>query len=994
MKNSSVSIPSASRLLVPALLLVSAARANTVQDLLPLAKGYVAATCFSNTSSVQYNQDPNGYVVAIVDGSAAEIAAAPFDIAGGSHAWRTFHNELAVQNPGAPTAAREWKAANLGEVFGVTLDDTSPPNIYVAGTSAYGMFPSPLGNSRSTVYKLNGTDGSITAWNSIPVGAAGLGNLCFHRASSGTGFLYVSNLDDGLIYRLDVSSGLAVGAPFDHGVSARPVQSLPAIADSAAVFTPHGRRVWGVQVNQGRLFYGVWYALGSQQQEIWSVALDATGNFQPATALIEIKVAPFFSGGTFSLPVSDIAFAPAGGRILFAERYHSGVGEGGTHQGRVLEYTGSSGSWTAAPVDKFRVGDYSTGDNSAGGVAVECAGAVWASGDALNYPSPFIYGITRMPAGGNEFDVPYGANSHFVDLDGIITNVPKTMQGDVETFDPCETKCLEVSEIKVECPKEPGGAFTATFTIKNTGTQTADYIWYTPCPAADLPAGAVTVQPLPAGVNSLSPPLAPGASTTQTIQFPGVNGGAKVCFRITLLDKAGEECCTEKVCFDMPECDCFLVEKKTVECKQQADGTFQICLTITLKNLSNFTWYQVNFLPPALFTPSSFDLSATPVPPGGTVTLTTCINSQPGLEVCFFISVHDKDIDVCCSQECCIVLPDCDVEHPDLCEVTRVAPCCPPAPGTADITLTICNNGAVPRTYDWDISSPAPVPPCTKQIPDALFAPSSGSVSVPAGGCVSLVIKASCEGFKQGDCANFIVCVQERNNPQNRFCCDGIVQRPQPGQPVVKDPAGGLAPHPLNPGEVGNLRFEVINTESAAMDVPFVIWSNPLVLRFQIEGQPEPPSNFAYGFVRLPAGATQLVNLRVFPDPGLLGDGTIIPLFFSHVSPERVPGPTLGSSSIRMAPGTVPGFQIEAFQLRPDGRLVLDVQTRTGHVYRVQKSQDFINALGWQGAQCSPENGGPPADEFNGNGEVVRCVIEPEPLEPRMFFRVVEFASP
>jgi len=43
-----------------------------------------------------------------------------------------FHNE------GSPQV---WTAANLGEVFGVTVDRDSNPNIYVAATTVYGNFP-------------------------------------------------------------------------------------------------------------------------------------------------------------------------------------------------------------------------------------------------------------------------------------------------------------------------------------------------------------------------------------------------------------------------------------------------------------------------------------------------------------------------------------------------------------------------------------------------------------------------------------------------------------------------------------------------------------------------------------------------------------------------------------------------------------------------------------------------------------------------------------
>ncbi len=52
-----------------------------------------------------------------------------------------------LQAPGAPPQAQVLTqpppftvtAAQVGQVFGVTLDDATPPNMYVAATSAYGL---------------------------------------------------------------------------------------------------------------------------------------------------------------------------------------------------------------------------------------------------------------------------------------------------------------------------------------------------------------------------------------------------------------------------------------------------------------------------------------------------------------------------------------------------------------------------------------------------------------------------------------------------------------------------------------------------------------------------------------------------------------------------------------------------------------------------------------------------------------------------------------
>ena len=279
-------------------------------DLLPLQTGYVVATCHSSTSTSQYTQDPNGFVMGVIDGSAAEVALAPTGVAGVAYPWRMFHNEVSVQNPGVPDLQQEWTAGNLGEVFGITLDDASPPNIYVSATTAYGVYAVPAGSTQGTVYRLDGSTGDITPYNCIPAGVASPGNLTHWRASGGASHLYVSNLDDGLIYQLD-SSGACLGT-FDHGVQGRPQESLSALPDNpGSNYTPVGRRIWGVKAHQDRLYYGVWNTQAAHQ--VWSVGLDASGAPVANTAQIEIPVIP----GNF--PVSDIAFSEDG-RLFIAQR--------------------------------------------------------------------------------------------------------------------------------------------------------------------------------------------------------------------------------------------------------------------------------------------------------------------------------------------------------------------------------------------------------------------------------------------------------------------------------------------------------------------------------------------------------------------------------------------------------------------------------------------------------------------------------------------------
>jgi hypothetical protein len=110
---------------------------------LPVQNEQIVVTCFSGgytsctaPASAVPNNTPTGFVVAIFNTTSAQInslipppASPPALWTGPTSAG--YHNEL---NPG-----QEWNRNRLGEVFGITLDDSSPPNIYVAASDAYNV---------------------------------------------------------------------------------------------------------------------------------------------------------------------------------------------------------------------------------------------------------------------------------------------------------------------------------------------------------------------------------------------------------------------------------------------------------------------------------------------------------------------------------------------------------------------------------------------------------------------------------------------------------------------------------------------------------------------------------------------------------------------------------------------------------------------------------------------------------------------------------------
>ena len=333
---------------------VSGVGIYTNSDLLPLQTSFTVATCYSSSNlgggvSLPL-PDPNGNVVVVWKTTPGVLSGAPMNApASAGYNWEYYHNELAVQNPVAGVQ-HEWKASHMGEVFGVALSDQQPPNIFVSASTCYGYATWPGTNGPGTIYRLDANTGAITPLPQLPgasggtpmagngnaVSDAALGNLCFVRTLSGTPFLYVTNMGDGIIYR--VTTAGVVSGTFDHGLTALPQLSYPAVADNPSlVFTPGKRRPWGIGYYCGRIYYSIFDSsdpnpvpldpsAAGPQCEIWSVAIDSTGNFVANSSVREIKIPQlslaFPSFGPLqrsSMPVSDIEFT-LGGAMILAER--------------------------------------------------------------------------------------------------------------------------------------------------------------------------------------------------------------------------------------------------------------------------------------------------------------------------------------------------------------------------------------------------------------------------------------------------------------------------------------------------------------------------------------------------------------------------------------------------------------------------------------------------------------------------------------------------
>jgi hypothetical protein len=352
-----------------------------------------------------------------------------------------------------------WNLKNLGSIFGLTIDHLG--NIYVTATSAYSDDQFPHGPGR--IYRIDNITGKINDFNAIPLPNTldpafpitpfpALGNIAFECPRKK---FFVTNMDDGRIYRLNMSG--VVEQTFDHATKSVTNSGAPEVGDAPG-FAPLGQRIWGVQVHNGRVYYSVWWSdcahtNAANHNQIYSVGLDLNGDFDGADRRFELDV-PFMNGATYSNPVSDITFGPDG-RMLLAERSMSSATQPTAHSSRLLEYFCTPDGWSPAPAiagsnHKYNVGigglsACGTGSqqpaNTAGGIDYDYDPAakfgVWATGDALIFPATgsgatvYVYGVEAFPLAGGKL-----TTSAVIDLDGQITATPfvgvKMQIGDVE----------------------------------------------------------------------------------------------------------------------------------------------------------------------------------------------------------------------------------------------------------------------------------------------------------------------------------------------------------------------------------------------------------------------------------------------------------------------------------------------------------------------------------------------------------------------------------
>lgn len=900
-----------------------------------------------------------------------------------------------------------WNARDLGNVFGIALDENN--NIYVTAHGLYGAYR-PLHhrygnigggatnlNAAGTVYKIDNATGAVSVFCVIPgqqtmvlssnfSSGPGLGNITYDYDHQ---LFFVTSLEDGRIYRID-SSGSILNF---HD---------PMTADSGAVgMPPRNERLWAVEYENGELYYSIWNdGSVANPSEIRKVGLNtSSGNFMPTTDVHVIN-APGQASPYSTSPVSDISFSLDGQTMAVGARTMADDTTAYNHRSGSYLMALVSGTWT--PTHFQRTGCNIPDGEGYGGIAFgEESGTqdsvLWnSSADmAYGYGPHGLYGvrISDVPVSGQaplSWKVPYLPTFSYT-----WTEDWKGSGGDIEIVRERED-CARVVVEQINCPELPGDPYTVDLILShNVTTTSVDYLLFKPCPTASLPVGAITGQPQPSGL-TFSPSLSPATSYPITVSLPSAPLlGGKYCFTIKLLDTTGAECCLEKVCIDLPPCDCAELLDSSVDCEPDSTtGLNKYTLNLTVRNRTNlsptpFAFTGGTFLPLAGFDQSSISLSPSSIPPGGIGTVSVCYYGTPGT-LCFNMALHDITEEYCCSViNICLELPPCDGidPEPDTCGLETKVPCCPET-GIAMLNFTVCNNSLAPRTYTWNATT-NPNVTCPIVLDPSDFSPPSGTLGpIPPSGCMTVTIAVRCEKL-QGNrpCANVLICA-DAGIGTPLLCCQSIVYQTDSDEIIIKHsgPAGDPIGDPLTtgPGDIRQVYFKLENPTDAALPVTLTFNDETgTVMPLDNEGR----ATFLHSIeLSLPANGTEIISQEIARiDNGQLSGWTSLQVFGSDPFDPLliIPVHLAGVNTEKTLPKIK---KIETISL-PEATVELEIETMPGRFYQIQQSNDLSSE--WLNTDCTVTTGGYANGTFLGSGKIIKCTVPCEELDANMFYRVL-----
>ena len=314
-------------------------------------------------------------------------------------------------------------ANDIGQVFGVAIDNQPQPNIYAAATSAYGLAiftadgrtrrgtagadyasgqfgPANQGGGPNSIWRIDGRTGQVSLFanvetNGVNSSPASLGGLAF---DPNTRQLFVADRTTGIIHRFTMDGNDQES--YDHGEEGRSVARLPSVSfDPSGVadittnafdsqnpdtwgIAPPERSVFALAVHNGRLYYSV-----ADGPSVWSVGIASDGSFA-GDPRFETTVPPLGRG----IEITAIAF-DARGWMYTAERGATtgdpdfiAVADDG--KSRVKRFAPNpsgdptKGLWVQ-PGDDYAIGTQPQYRNADGGTALACNKNLWSTGERL-----------------------------------------------------------------------------------------------------------------------------------------------------------------------------------------------------------------------------------------------------------------------------------------------------------------------------------------------------------------------------------------------------------------------------------------------------------------------------------------------------------------------------------------------------------------------------------------------------------------------------------
>lgn len=415
-----------------------------------------------------------------------------------------------------------WHVDSIGNVFGITLDNCG--NIYTTASSNYSsdFFGSEaiirygeIGggandvDAAGTIYKIDGETGQASVFAVLPQQVysfsnvtcegfgnvnrntgPGLGNLTFSYESY---HFYVTNFEDGRIYRLDtLGTILDSYDPLGYDPGALGPPEIEEVAYGITINNDNTELFFG---SCGNIFFG-------PEPALYSIPLNADGSFAgtidntnlPAGATwdnfvgTETEHTTFnFLGGGFAADtyyISDIEFAPNGNLLVGARvGCESTLHTSYNHGGHAAIYTeGAGGLYDALEAIVYISDGFFAENNGYGGVTVfENPNGnieyIYSCGDLLEESGPHgvmiieegVYGTAANPAS------PAGAIAY---IPNFIFEDPKGIGGDVMMFKECacEQTCpaeIVTAPISV-CSDEP---FGLAFNAQGGQGSTLDFTW-------------------------------------------------------------------------------------------------------------------------------------------------------------------------------------------------------------------------------------------------------------------------------------------------------------------------------------------------------------------------------------------------------------------------------------------------------------------------------------------------------------------------------------